>query len=376
MSSNKSLSLTGYENVLSLIDLAKGSPDLKALSLTSVTELPEEKIIQIDAETSVDSACEILIANEAPCLTVTTSEDEKVSMVGLFDCADVNAFLTLASQSHLINEDDIDVQNRIIQILNAARNGKVPVKLCADLSEKNPFITAPKSDSVATLLRLFSQGAHRVVIDEYPAMISNMGLLGWLVEQAHNIEVLKRVLEEPVSALELGSKQVTSCLSTETVLDAMKIMSEQGLSSIAILDDKSGDLMSTITVTDIARIVAPSQSKKILTTSLGQFIRLIKAPDGSLDGVDKYPVYGVLPDSTLSHVIQKLLATNAQRVFIITDDVRETTSVPLKGNLRGVVSAIDILSFFARLVGISDVDPTRMQRNRRASSASSSHKSM
>lgn len=55
-------------------------------------------------------------------------------------------------------------------------------------------------------------------------------------------------------ALELGSKQVISSVSTESVLDAMRTMSEQGLSSIAVTDTGTGDLLSTVTVMDITRV--------------------------------------------------------------------------------------------------------------------------
>lgn len=45
-------------------------------------------------------------------------------------CADVNAFLTLAATSHLLNDEDTD--ERASQILEAARSGtgSVPVQLC------------------------------------------------------------------------------------------------------------------------------------------------------------------------------------------------------------------------------------------------------
>ncbi|KIJ36718.1 hypothetical protein M422DRAFT_34093 [Sphaerobolus stellatus SS14] len=65
-------------------------------------------------------------------------------------------------------------------------------------------------------------------------------------------------------------------------------MSEQGVSSVAVVHPETGDLLSAVSVTDIAKLVAPSQSKKI-TMQLGQFIALIKAPAGSQDGVDRYP---------------------------------------------------------------------------------------
>ena len=111
-----------------------------------------------------------------------------------------------------------------------------------------------------------------------------------------------------------------------------------------------------------------------------------------------FSVYSVLPTSSLTYCMQKLLATNAHRVFV-TDDPACPPSPPVSlaglsssptspiranmdhpatppmamtslGNLRGVVSVLDVLSIFARLLGLENVDPGHAGRHRRASSAS------
>lgn len=173
---------------------------------------------------------------------------------------------------------------------------------------------------------------------------------------------------------------VISSSSDDTLLDAMRLLSEQGVSSVAVVDP-IGMLLSAISVRDIGRRVVPSENKRILDMSLANFITLIKAEDGATDGVDKFPgmsvgclefcaddfkVYSVLPSSTLSYTMQKLLATNAHRVFL-TDDPACPPSPPVSfsglgglshspgtpppgnpsmpmsglGNLRGVVSVLD-----------------------------------
>lgn len=52
------------------------------------------------------------------------------TLIAAHQFTDVNAFLTLAATSHLINEEDIDIEDRVARILESARSGKVPVKLC------------------------------------------------------------------------------------------------------------------------------------------------------------------------------------------------------------------------------------------------------
>ncbi|KAF8521017.1 hypothetical protein JB92DRAFT_1844494 [Gautieria morchelliformis] len=349
------------------------SSEFLGLCSTLAKDLTDGEVFEVDVDISVDAACESLIEHATPCLAVRASISHEPTLVGLFDCADVNAFLTLAATSHLLSDDDSD--ERASQILEAARSGtgSVPVQLCTDLSEKNPLVTLPSNATILSLLEVFSRGTHRVLIDKvdgHADIVSDIGLLAWFMTKAPTYPSITSTLEKPLPALGIGSRDVVSCLSSDTVLVAMKLMSEGGLSSLAVTDTEGGGLLSAVSVTDIARLVAPSQSKKILSMPLAQFIALIKAPGGSQDGADRYPVFSVSPNSTLSHVIQKLLATNTHRVFI-TDDSSEPSG-PLQGNLRGVVSVVDVLSVFAQHAGISNVDPTRMQRQRRASSASSS----
>ncbi|KAJ7461831.1 hypothetical protein B0H11DRAFT_2056233 [Mycena galericulata] len=342
-------------------------------------DLIDSRIVEVDAETSVEDACEILLSEKILCLAVKAAEPSKSNepYTGLFDFADVNAFLTLAATRHTLLREDLHENPRVDAIVSAARAGRVPVHLVSNLSEKNPLETLPEYASLVSLLEVFSRGAHRVLIRSpdgtFIGIVSDRRLLTWFAEYAP----IASFLETPLYSLWLPSLHLFSAVVTATsnssVLDAMRLMSEEGVSSVAVLDDESGVLLSAVSVTDIGRIVVPSQSNQILSTPLNQFVALIKEPDGSTDGVDRYPVYAVSPTSLLSFTIQKLLATNSHRLFITRDTSGSTSPMVasrVPGNLTGIVSIVDILSLFARFAHL-DVDPARMQRHRRASSASS-----
>ncbi|KAJ7167317.1 hypothetical protein C8R43DRAFT_984858 [Mycena crocata] len=344
-------------------------------------ELIDLRIVEVDGETSVEDACDILLSEKIACLAVKAAEADPDPYVGLFDFADVNAFLTLAATRHTHLRDDLLDNSRVNAIVSAARAGRVPIHLVSNLSEKNPLESLPDSASILSLLEVFSRGAHRVLISSsdpstapFLGVVSDRRLLAWFAEYTPTAPFLATRLHSlSLPSLHLFSAVVTAT-STSSVLDAMRLMSEEGVSSVAVLDDDSGVLLSAVSVTDIGRIVVPSQSNQILSTPLHQFVALIKAPDGSTDGEDRYPVYAVSPTSLLSYTIQKLLATNSHRLFITRDTSGSTspiiTSSRIPGNLTGIVSIVDILSLFARLAHL-DVDPARMQRHRRASSASS-----
>src|ERR1700733_246026 len=108
---------------------------------------------------------------------------------------------------------------------------------------------------------------------------------------------MEGVLALPLNQLDIGINQrVISLPSKASVLDAMKLMHEQGVGSIAIIDTE-GSLLSVcaklssmvqmgivngcvpqaVSATDIGRLVATSPDKSVLSVSLSHFISLIKA---------------------------------------------------------------------------------------------------
>lgn len=374
-------------------------------------DLVDCPIVDVDAETTVEEACELLLSRDILCLAVKSAPSSgapETPYTGLFDFADVNAFLTFAATRHTYSPEHLIENPRVTQIMEAAKAGRVPVNLVSNLSEKNPLVELPHDATVVSLLGAFSSGTHRVLVQSpigssstHIGIISDRRLLAYFASFARpqptspsSSPVLAspisvrsasfnsptssflRYLNNPLSSLSLPSlnlySEVVAVTAGDTVLNAMKVMSELGVSSVAVVHEDTGNLLSAVSVTDIGKTVVPSQSNQVLTMPLQQLVTQIKMPDGSTDGRDKYPVYSVSPSSTLSYCMQKLLATNAHRVFVTAEgSVSPSAGRPAKGNLSGIVSIVDILSLFARIANVPNVDPTRMQRHRRASSASS-----
>ncbi|KAF7986387.1 hypothetical protein HWV62_35424 [Athelia sp. TMB] len=360
------------------------SPDL--------IESPE--IFSMDSESSVEDACDALLAQDINCLAVKDVSFD--SYMGLFDFSDVNAFLTFAATRHTLLPQEIPGTSRVDQITAAAKAGRIPVHLVSNLSEKNPLEELPYDASILSLLAVFAQGRHRVLIKapspsaRYHGIVSDRQLLAWFHSYSENTPSFANLLSNSLQSLSLPSinlySAVVAATSSSTVLDAMKLMSNQGVSSVAVVDDETGQLLSAVSATDIDRGPIAEQPDTLHTAEavylvhqgsqhpiflLARKLKVFQAPAGSEDGADRYPVYSVFQTSVLSYTIQKLLATNAHRLFVTLDASASPSAGTSSGNLSGIVSIVDILSLFARMARIQNVDPTSMQRHRRASSASS-----
>lgn len=103
-------------------------------------------------------------------------------------------------------------------------------------------------------------------------MVSDRGLLSWFSSYAAKTPSLQKFLTNSLRSFALPSLNlydaVIASTANSTVLDAMKLMSEEGLSSVAVLDDESGNLLSAVSVTDIGKVclLRPVYVNGILTS--------------------------------------------------------------------------------------------------------------
>lgn len=114
----------------------------------------------------------------------------------------------------------------------------------------------------------------------YLGIVSDRSLLSWFTTFSERTPSLHRSLSVPLSSLALPSVYLyTSVIATkasDSVLGAMRLMSDEGVSSVAVVDDETGGLHSAVSVTDVGKFVVPAQSNQILGTPLQQLIALIK----------------------------------------------------------------------------------------------------
>lgn len=117
----------------------------------------------------------------------------------------------------------------------------------------------------------------------YLGLVSDRSLLSWFTNFAQRTPPLLRFLSVPLASLSLPSlylyTSVVAAKASDRVLDAMRLMSEEGVSSVAVVDDETGGLLSAVSVTDIGKVVVPAQSNLILGTPLQQLVATIKVSE-------------------------------------------------------------------------------------------------
>ena len=207
-----------------------------------------------------------------------------------------------------------------------------------DLSQKSPFHAFQPSTPLRTLLPLFASGVHRVAIND--EILTETALLQFLVSQ-HNIPDLSLPIVHPSLGLALSA--VVSLHGGASVLDAMQVMSLQGLGALGVTSghNRSGsnssgssasinsspdpfdsiginELCSVITARDCTALVVPSEGKQVLGKSLAQIVKGLQVQEsaGRIRGEERFPVHTITPDASLLHTCHLILATSSSRVFV------------------------------------------------------------
>lgn len=298
--------------------------------------------------------------SSAPVFCSTTNE-----YVGMLDFRDIVEFILILFHRSECKDTKIAsfLERPTLQGLIEQYCGEedVLVSDVVDLSRKNPFYSVMSQSSLIQLVQVFSSnvGIHRVnVVDACTSSVASkvVGVVSKtdLVRFIYQTDIPE--LQDSLEECGLGKSEVLSIESSSMLLDALDLMSANGLSSIAVLE--GGVLFGNISMTDVRFLFRRNSS--LLFMDCRHFVRHI-LEERSLEngGSDSFPIFEMHPQSSLKRCIEKLLATRTHRIWIVDQNVAEGHCVvqpseepdsPFKreGGLCGVVSLTDIIHYLCQ----------------------------
>lgn len=359
-----------------------------------LSELVErEKLIFVDADTSVEKAFDILEkrhltslpirypneSREPPAERSSTLQSMGVGSVQVdgvshtFDYADLCSYLLLV----LGHIEPINPSDEVKEQIALARQGReVPVRFVTQLGTTEPFITVPSSATLLTAAEILGNGVHRIAItdakdgSELEGMLSQRRLIRYIWENGRLFKSLEPLFQTSLKELGVGSTNIITINGDELVIDAVQKMHGEGVSSLAVVD-ANNMLLGNISIVDV-RLLTKSSQSSLLKNTCKQFLTVILSNRGLVDGKDSFPIFHVTAESTLGRTIAKLVATNAHRLWIVQPPKDGQSFMGgVGGVLTGVVSLTDIIYLLAKRAGKDSLDPYSARRNRRRSSSSS-----
>ncbi|TAQ88268.1 hypothetical protein B7494_g3440 [Chlorociboria aeruginascens] len=371
-----------------------------------VGELVQETDIQwAELDTSVEQATKLLIESGPPSVILLRENPTENTACGTFDYNDLNAYLLVVVG--LANPEEAKIES-FSEIAKKAQEGTpIPLREAKTLSHKDALVTLSEGEDLSNAIEIFGSGVHRILVckdgtTEVVGILSQLKLVRFLWDNGSSFPVIDQLYPMILRDLDIGTPQAIAINGDRILTDALQLMNNEGLTSLAVVDNGS-NVVGNISTADV-KLLTHSSSLPLLKSTCINFISVILSERGIGDGKDSFPVFHVNPYSTLAHTVAKLVATRSHRMWVVESaspsaSTPATPSLPqaalalqsngpvspsfpavsaaalpgagISGRLTGVISLTDILNLFARQSGLHPLSTNDQRARRRRSSSSS-----
>jgi len=359
-----------------------------------------------ELDIGVEQATKLLI-DSGPPNVLLLREDRNTSVAcGTFDYNDLNAYLLVVLGLANPEETQIDTFDELAK--KAQGGTPVPLREVISLAKKEPLTTLSETEDLSKAVEIFGSGIHRILVckdgtNEVVGILSQLKLVKFLWDNGTSFPAIDQLYPVILRDLDIGTHQTISINGDRLLTDALQLMSNEGLSSVAVVDNAS-NVVGNISTADV-KLLTKTSSLPLLKSSCIHFISVILSERGIGDGKDSFPVFHVNPYSTLAHTVAKLVATRSHRMWVVesaspspsapaTPSLSHAALAPqglsnpvsapypsvpaaalpgarISGRLTAVISLTDILNLFARQSGLNPLSPYDQRARRRRSSSSS-----
>ncbi|KAI0397523.1 hypothetical protein F5Y17DRAFT_414727 [Xylariaceae sp. FL0594] len=374
----------------------------------------DDDIKWVDMDTSVEDASMTLVKNTKSNVVLIRENATSTTPVSTFDYDDLNAYVLVVVGLAQPPEELVGLYDDIAK--RAQARDSIPLRDIQPICRKETLVTLQGDEDLVRAVEVFGSGIHRVLVTNFQGevvgILSQLKLMEFFWNEGINFRVIDELYPKLMKDLAIGSQQIIAVNSDSPLAEALILMFQEGLSSVAVVDNAL-NVVGNISTADV-RLLISAASLPLFHNSCLHFISVILTERGVEKGRDSFPVFYVTPYSTLAHTVAKLVATHSHRMWVVesaspansapstpasppavllpnTAPSSQTAvtaphypSVPasalpgshLSGRLTGVVTLTDILNLFARSSGLNPSDPSEQRARRRRSSSSSVRPSM
>lgn len=281
----------------------------------------------------ISVVAKILSDNHISSIPVFSAEEEDGgAFLGLVDFSDVVAYLLRAEWESALPVEGQDVW---------AQFGDSPVGKAIDLGKRNPAVRVGIDATLVEAVSLISeQNLRRLVVEnedkEVVAVLSPSEIMKYVVKNLN--ARLDSTLVLPIGELEVYDKKskVLSVKKKENMLTAMHRMLKQRKSAIAVVDDHSGALAASLSMTDI-KVLFREKKFSRLTEPVWKYITDMRESSD----FEVFPFFGVSENAKLQVVISKLLVTSVHHMYVVNKSNIPKGVISFSGVCRGLLANID-----------------------------------
>ncbi|KAL8828553.1 MAG: hypothetical protein Q9191_002523 [Dirinaria sp. TL-2023a] len=193
----------------------------------------------VDLDTGVEAATNLLIESSSSVLLVRSDPTQKAA-VATFDYRDLTQYLLFATgQLH----PDEEHRSFFQSLAKKAQQGQtIPIRDAKSLGNKEPFVTLPHTADLTKAIEIFGGGSHRIVVvkegsDDVVGVLSQLTLLTFLWDNGRSFPTIDQLYPQTLKDLGIGSQQLISINGDKPLKEALVLMNNESLTSLAVVDN-------------------------------------------------------------------------------------------------------------------------------------------
>jgi len=301
--------------------------------LTANSMAGPKELITAPHNMTVEQALDLLNQHGIACLPVKSKKDKFVGIINLLDLV-----------AHLSGNDELSKESQV-ELL------KTPIIELLGLSDESKTLSVFEgADRLDAVLKYFVMGYHRALVFSDASKVQGGGASGdrhyrWhILSQSDVVRFFSSHAEQEgglpkhlvkildLNMKELGlvrpdpEKQIVSISMNSSTIAAFRMMAEQGVTCLPILDNR-GKLCGTLSSSDMIGMSKDKLGSLKLTVQ--EFLQVAHLTQSQVT---------VLPTSTLGNALSLVSERDVHRAWIVENE--ESLRVV------GVISLSDIISYF------------------------------
>ncbi|KAK3936883.1 protein SDS23 [Diplogelasinospora grovesii] len=277
----------------------------------------QDEVRWADLDTSIEEATMTLLKNNASKVVLVRQTATSKHAVSTFDCSDLNAYLLVVVGLAKPDEEYVELYDDIAK--KAQAQTPITLREIQPICRKEDLVVLSAESTLDKAIETFGGGVHRLLItnqdSEVVGILSQLRLLEFFWHEAVNFPMIDRLYGVPLRELQIGTQQIIAINADAPLADALLLMNNEGLTSVAVVDNGL-NVVGNISTADVRHLTSAA-SLPLLKSSCMHFISVILSERGVEHGRDSFPVFYVNPYSTLGHTVAKLVATNSHRMWVV-----------------------------------------------------------
>ncbi|KAL2258828.1 hypothetical protein VTK26DRAFT_7695 [Humicola hyalothermophila] len=276
-----------------------------------------EDIRWADMDASVQDATLLLLKNNPYNLVLVRESPSSKATVSTFEYSDLNAYLLVVVGLAKPDEEQLGMYDAISR--KARSQEHISLREIQPICRKGELVVLPAEATLDKAMEALGGGVHRVLISnqagEVIGILSQLRLAEFFWHEAVNFPIIERLCGSPLRDLQIGTPNAITVNLDAPLTDALLLMHDEGLSSVAVVDH-GRNVVGNISTADVRHLTSAA-SLPLLKGTCMNFISVILSERGVEHGRDSFPVFHVTPYSTLGHTVAKLVATKSHRMWVV-----------------------------------------------------------